>query len=144
MAEFRLGRIKFIWKGAWSPSTAYVKDDVVRVNGKVFVCTISHTSDPDFNIDADFVPPKWNLMGDGQSWRGDWDNNVIYYVNDLVKYGGNVYLCLIGHTSAATDTLGLEVDYVKAGQDSTLSKWDLFAESFDWQGAWQPNYRYKT
>ena len=144
MAEFRLGRIKFIWKGTWSPSTAYVKDDVVRVNGKVFVCTISHTSDPDFNIDADFVPPKWNLMGDGQSWRGDWDNNVIYYVNDLVKYGGNVYLCLIGHTSAATDTLGLEVDYVIAGQDSTLSKWDLFAESFDWQGAWQPNYRYKT
>jgi len=143
MAEFRLGRIKFIWKGEWVAGTQYVKDDVVRVGGKTFVCTISHTADPDFNVDADYVPPKWNLMGDGQEWRGDWDNNVVYYKNDLVKYGGNVYLCLIGHTSAATDALGLEVDYTKAGLDSTLSKWDLFAESYDWQGDWQPNFRYK-
>mgnify|MGYP001062179415 CR=1 FL=1 len=143
MAEFRLGRIKFIWKGDWVAGTQYVKDDVVRVSGKVYVCTISHTADPDFNVDADYVPPKWNLMGDGQEWRGDWDNNVTYYKNDLVKYGGNVYLCLIGHVSAATDTLGLEVDYVIPGQDSTLSKWDLFAESFDWQSDWQANYRYK-
>ena len=143
MAEFRLGRIKFIWKGDWAPGNQYVKDDVVRVGGKVYVCTISHTADPDFNVDADYVPPKWNLMGDGQEWRGDWDNNVIYYKNDLVKYGGNVYLCLISHTSAATDADGLEIDYTSPGQDSTLSKWDLFAESFDWQGDWQPSYRYK-
>ena len=144
MAEFRLGRIKFIWKGDWVAGTQYVKDDVVRVSGKVYVCTISHIADPDFNVDADYVPPKWNLMADGQEWRGDWDNNVVYYVNDLVKYGGNVYLCLIGHTSAATDTLGLEADFAPAGSDSTLSKWDLFAESFDWQGDWTTDYRYKT
>ena len=143
MAEFRLGRIKFIWKGDWVTGTQYVKDDVVRVGGKVYVCTISHTADPDFNVDADYVPPKWNLMGDGQEWRGDWDNNVTYYKNDLVKYGGNVFLCLIGHVSAATDTDGLEIDFTIPGQDSTLSKWDLFAESFDWQGDWQANYRYK-
>lgn len=48
MAEFKLGRIRFVWKGAWATPTAYVKDDVVRVGGKVYICTTGHTSSADF------------------------------------------------------------------------------------------------
>ena len=143
MAEFRLGRIKFIWKGDWQAGLDYVKDDVIRNNGKMYVCTITHTANADFNYDADFIPPRWNLMGDGQEWRGDWDNNVVYQKGDIAKYGGNLYICKIGHQSASTDTLGLEVEQVGVGQDSSLSKWDLYAESFDWKGDWVVDYRYK-
>ena len=38
MAEFKLDRIRFRWKGAWSSTTAYIKDDVVSYGGKVYVC----------------------------------------------------------------------------------------------------------
>ena len=44
MAEFLLGRIKFVWKNDWSSSVAYVKDDVVRYGGKVYICTTAHLS----------------------------------------------------------------------------------------------------
>jgi hypothetical protein len=27
MAEFKLGRIRFIWKDVWTPTTAYLKDE---------------------------------------------------------------------------------------------------------------------
>ena len=30
MAEFKLGRIRFIWKGDWITATTYYKDDIVR------------------------------------------------------------------------------------------------------------------
>ena len=30
MADFKLGRLKFVWKGNWVTATAYVKDDIVR------------------------------------------------------------------------------------------------------------------
>ena len=30
MAEFKLGRIRFVWKDEWAGTTVYVKDDVVR------------------------------------------------------------------------------------------------------------------
>ena len=33
MAEFKLDRIRFRWKGAWSSTTAYIKDDVVSYGG---------------------------------------------------------------------------------------------------------------
>ena len=30
MAEFKLGRLRFVWQGQWTTGTAYVKDDIVR------------------------------------------------------------------------------------------------------------------
>jgi hypothetical protein len=30
MAEFKLGRIRFVWKNTWTPSTTYYIDDVIR------------------------------------------------------------------------------------------------------------------
>ena len=38
MAEFKLGRIRFIWKDEWFRSHPYYKDDVVRYGGKTFMC----------------------------------------------------------------------------------------------------------
>jgi hypothetical protein len=141
MAEFKLGRIRFIWKGIWTAGTTYVKDDVVRVNGKVFICVIGHTANADFYVDSENIPTRWNQIADGSEWRGDWVTNEVYYKNDIVKYGGQIYICTVGHTSAATITSGLEND-LNLG-DSTLSKWDQFAESFDWKNDWSTATRYK-
>ena len=34
MAEFKLGRIRFVWKGAWFTGNEYFIDDVVRYGGR--------------------------------------------------------------------------------------------------------------
>ena len=44
MAEFKLGRIRFIWKGTWTTSTIYYKDDIVRNGGNTYVCIKGHTA----------------------------------------------------------------------------------------------------
>ena len=44
MAEFNLERIRFRWKADWLASTVYVKDDIVRFQGKSYVCLIGHES----------------------------------------------------------------------------------------------------
>jgi len=134
MAEFKLGRIRFVWKGAWVTATTYYKDDVVRLGGKVYICQIGHTSSADFNTDLDIVPTKWNLMSDGQRWTGDWTTSTAYQIGDLAKYGGTVYICTDNHTSAATATLGLEAN---------SGVWNQFVEGFDWKGNWTTSTRYK-
>ena len=35
MADFKLGRIKFKWRGDWAVSTAYLVDDIVKQNDLV-------------------------------------------------------------------------------------------------------------
>jgi hypothetical protein len=134
MAEFKLGRIRFVWKAAWVTGTTYYKDDVVRFGGKVYLCQIGHTASADFNTDIDISPTKWNLMSDGLRWRDEWAVSTTYQEGDLVKYGGTVYTCINGHTSAATVTLGLEAN---------SGDWNQFVEGTDWKGVWTISTRYK-
>ena len=134
MAEFKLGRIRFVWKDQWITGTTYYKDDVIRFGGKVYVCQIGHTANSDFNIDLDINPTKWNLMSDGQRWSGDWTTATRYEEGDLVKYGGTIYICINGHASAATATLGLE---------SNSGDWRQFVEGTDWKNDWAASTRYK-
>ncbi len=134
MAEFKLGRIRFVWKGNWTTGTEYYKDDVVRQGGKTFICTVGHTADADFYTDLNFVPTKWNQMTDGQEWKGNWTTSTSYKVGDTVKYGSTIYIANTAHTSASTSALGLE---------NNIADWDIFAEGFDWKGDWSINTRYK-
>ena len=128
MAEFKLGRIRFIWKGAWTGTTVYYKDDIVKHGGNTFVCTIGHTSTS--NFDTDFAT-YWDKVSDGQEWKGDWTDATVYKINDIVKYGGYLYVANTAHTA---NTL-LENDQ---------SKWDLYAEGFDWKNTWATATHYKV
>ena len=128
MAEFKLGRIRFVWKNIWAGTTAYVKDDVVRVGGKVYICTVGHTSSANFYTD---LASKWNITSDGQVWKGTWTTPTYYNVNDLVQYGGRVYICNTGHTSSTT-------------LETNQSNWTLFASAFNWIGSWAQTTTYKV
>lgn len=134
MAEFKLGRIRFVWKDVWTTGTTYYVDDVVRNGGKTYICAVGHTAATDFYTDLDYSPTKWNQLTDGQEWKGDWTTGTFYKENDIVKYGGTVYICNNSHNSAATTVLGLEADQ---------GKWDTFAESVDWKSNWAINTQYK-
>jgi hypothetical protein len=135
MAEFKLGRIRFVWKNTWTSATTYYIDDVVRYGARTYICAIGHTSAADFNTDLEYSPTKWNQMSDGQSWTGDWAVGTFYKLNDVVKYGGLLYICNDSHTSAATTVLGLEQDQ---------AKWTVYAEGFDWKTSWTTSTRYKV
>ena len=66
MAEFKLGRIRFVWKGTWSTGRTYYQDDVVTVGGRMYICTIGHESDADFYNDFDIVPQNGILFQMGK------------------------------------------------------------------------------
>ena len=135
MAEFKLGRIRFVWKNNWATSSVYYKDDVVAYGGKAYICVTGHTSDAsDFYTDLNISPAKWNLISDGQTWKGEWAVSTVYKLQDIVKYGARLYIANTNHTSAASASDGLEND---------IAKWDIFAEGLDWKGDWATSTRYR-
>ena len=135
MAEFKLGRIRFVWKDVWITGTTYYVDDVVRNGGKTYICTVGHTAAADFYTNLDYNPTKWNQMTDGQEWKSDWTVGTFYKDNDVVKYGALLYICTNSHTSAATLALGLEANLP--------DNWDVFAEGTEWKNTWTISTRYK-
>lgn len=132
MAEFKLGRIRFIWKGTWTTSTTYYKDDIVRNGGNTYICIKGHTAPALFSTSQ---ATYWNKISDGTEWKGDWTISTLYKINDIVKYGGYLYVANAEHTSAANLTDGLEAN---------AASWDLFAEGFDYKADWTVSTRYKV
>ena len=106
MAEFKLGRIRFIWKGDWSLSTVYYKDDIVRNGGNTYVCIAGHTAPALFTTNESTY---WNKISDGIEWKNNWVADTYYKVNDIVKYGGYLYIANAAHTSSNTAN-GLEIN----------------------------------
>ena len=133
MAEFKLGRIKFVYQGTWTDGQSYVVDDVVTNGGKTYICVISHTSSAAFATDlaGGVGITKWNLIADGTTWRNEWAGTTYYNPGDIVTWGATVYVCKTAHESQTY----LEDD---------LSKWDTFSAGFKWLGAWATGQRYKV
>ena len=103
MADFKLGRIKFKWRGDWATSTAYIVDDIVKYGGNTYVVVSNHTSQatsPAFY--TDLTAGKYELHTEGLYFKGDWAGSTHYKLNDLVKYGAFQYRTTTQHTSTST------------------------------------------
>ena len=123
MADFKIAKIRFTWKGNWASAFAYVKDDIVRYGAKTYVCMVTHTSSINFYTDLNNATTRWNEMIDGYEWTVDWAPTTFYQLNDLAKYGGIVYRCTTSHTSGST---------LEAG----IANWTIHVKTEDWLNTW--------
>ena len=123
------------WKTNWTTSTIYNLGDVVVNSGKIYKCTQAHVSsnDPVVGLEGDAL--KWQLIYLSRIWKGDWQVDTIYYIDDVVKYGGTVYACTAQHLSAANQTLGLEDDQ---------TKWTILHDGIEYVGEWSQAEQYKV
>jgi hypothetical protein len=191
MAEFKLDRFKYTWKGNWSTTTAYLKDDVVQFNGSSYVCIVAHTSTTNFYTEflkqdtVNNVPtPFWVKMTDGYVWTGPWLPNTAYQLGDIVKVNGNVYICVTNHTSgiALIPDDGNWITYIdqtkfrqdwqsftlyeindivryggtvyrcitshvssslSTGLEGNISRWEVYYSGIEYRGKYEENTKYK-
>ena len=100
------------WRSAWAPATRYSIGDIVRYNGIVYRCIVGHTSSTTAlgleigNNDAedDSTGELWQVYYEGIEYAGTWTTATRYRLNDLVKYGGSVLRCVVGHVAGANIT----------------------------------------
>jgi len=135
MADFKLGRIKFKWRGNWAASTAYLIDDVIKYGGNTYVCTTNHTS-PSTSIydgypDSSTNLAYWDLQSEALFFKGVFSGSSVFYkLNDLVSYGQRKYRCTVAHvtSSSVLDT----------------SNWELYQDGYDFKGNYAVVTYYKV
>ena len=122
MADFRLGRLKFKWRGDWAASYAYVIDDIVKYGANAYVCTTNHTSSASETSFYSADLANWDLHTEGLRTRGDYQTTGVWYaLNDIVKYGNTVYRCTTAHTGPAT---------------FDFTKWAVYSEGLNFESTW--------
>ena len=143
MAEFKLSRIRFNWKGTWTGGSDYIVDDMIEYQGFTYVALRTHTGATFYNdlAGTDVTPalPKWKKQSEGKVWKNGWATSTIYAVGNIVKYGASIYECTESHTSAATFASGTD------GLVADIGKWTLVAvSSADWKYNWTVSTLYRT
>lgn len=85
MATVNLGRIKFVWQGAYNGATAYVADDVVSYNGSSYICILASTGNLPTNT------TYWNQMSQAgtNGTNGTDVGTVITTQGDLLYRGAS-------------------------------------------------------
>jgi hypothetical protein len=130
MAEFNLGRLRFVWKGEWVTGTSYLRDDVVRYGGSSYVCRGGHTAQSNFYADRDLG--SWEIMAGGFEWESEWQGNTYYKIGNVVRYGVTIYLCIVGHTSDATTF------------ENDGANWEILVAGLNWRDTWGLAIQYQT
>jgi hypothetical protein len=122
------------WSQNWATLTQYKFNDIVKISGNLYRCNTGHVSSS--LISAGVTPDveKWDVVVTSKNWKSEWAAGIRYEVNSVVRYGGIVYTCILGHAAAATNALGLEAD---------LAKWSVVHSGIDHKGTFALGVRYK-
>ena len=137
MAEFKLDRFKYNWAGSWTTATVYQRDDIIRVNGRSYVCVVGHTSRAKFADDLNntllgSVPPQpqpyWIVMTASRSFLGNWTTSTDYVLGDMVVLYGTIYECISEHTSTTFEEFA--------------DKWAPFSRHISFENVWEVSTEY--
>jgi hypothetical protein len=118
------------WQGEWQSSTFYNIGDIVLFSGSVYYCVNGHQGGSSLNDNLS----DWEIYTFGRRFLGEWTPNTAYGQRAFVRYGGQIYKCVEGHTSGNT-VQGLEADQ---------SKWEVSFDGVEYVGPYQQDYRYKV
>ena len=136
MADFKLGRLKFKWRGDWATSTVYVIDDIVKYGGNSYVVLVNHTSQStSAGFYTDLSAAKYSLHSESFFFKGTYAASTHYKLNDVVKYGSRQYRCTTQHTSAAA---------VSGVAILNAANFELYLDATDYKGTYAISTYYKV
>ena len=83
-----LGKLRFHWADAWSSSTEYELNDVVKYGGNAYVYTNAVATTSNLPTNTTY----WKTMVEGINFLGAYSSGTAYKPGDSVTHGGNLYL----------------------------------------------------
>jgi len=121
-----LGKFRYDFRGAWSVSTEYERNDVVRYGGNVYVYTLGTASTGNLPTNTAF----WAIMVSGTEYRGAWDIAEEYEIGQIVSYGGKVYIAIQSVNTAQNPV-------------TATAYWSVFVDGIQYEGTYSGSTAYQ-
>lgn len=78
---------------------------------------------------------EFNLARIRYTWKNVWLQGATYIKDDIIRQGGNTYVCMVGHVSSQTS--------FNTDLTATPPKWLKMSDGYQWKGNWVVDTRYK-
>ena len=106
------------YKDTWDGATKYYEHDIVTFGARNY----RSKNDNNLNARPDQATYAWQMIGDGLSSKGAYNNATTYYINEIVTYGNNLYRALQETTGNLPDTGSPNWEELTSGVD-TRTNW---------------------
>jgi hypothetical protein len=90
------------WQSTWATSTSYGPGSIVKYGGMIYLCITQHTSASTVSAGLEVNLSAWTVLDSGINYLGTWTASTRYKLNDVVKYGPDLWVNSTGHTSGTT------------------------------------------
>ena len=109
------------WKNTWTPNTDYDNGSVVSYGNRVYECSIAHKSADSYSSGLEADIGNWTLLLSTPGYIDEWQSSHKYLLDDVVKFGANLWIATSIHTSSTT---------------FDESKWQLWLPGFESADTW--------
>jgi len=117
------------YQSEWVPAgTSYTVNDIVTVSANSYVCLVDHDSGNSFS--TDLAGNYWELLAKAFNYKSNWIPSTRYYLNDIVKDGANLWVCLVEHYSQAYRVLDDQ-------------NWQFYVPGFQYRDTFTEGVRYR-
>ena len=105
------------YKGAWVSGTRYKLNDLVKVDGNIYSCTLGHQSSSSLNTS------NFTMWLPGQMFDLVWSSSTNYQIGDTVIYGGDAYISKTANNSNNDPSV-------------SVTNWGLFNVGYTVRNTW--------
>jgi hypothetical protein len=120
-----------VWKGDWDTNTFYSLGNLVKYGGIVYKCISAHQSAATELLGLEEDIDNWEIYLQHIDYVGEWQTGTRYKRNDVVKWGGTLWIALDHHQS--------QNNLSDNGND-----WAVWIPGLTQVGLWQSNTLYRT
>ena len=89
------------WTQDWAISTRYKVNDLVKYGATVYRCISAHNSVGSAASGLEADSAFWETVYQQNDYKGTWTTTIRYKINDVVKYGGSLWIATAGHTATS-------------------------------------------
>lgn len=111
------------YRGTWSAGARYKLNDLVKLNGNIYICTQYHLASSTFNVS------NFDMYTPGQLFKLVWSNSTSYQIGDSVLFGGNAYISKTANNLSNSPS-------------TSTANWSLFNIGYNLRNTWTSGNSY--
>jgi len=121
-----LGKLRFSYEGEYNPATEYDTNQVVKYGANLYAYTATSPATGQLPTNTAF----WTPMLEGFNYLGEYNSATNYKLNDVVKYGGKLFIALFANTN-------------KNPNDDEDPAWEILTDGLQYEGLYSSGTQYQ-
>lgn len=124
-----LGKLRFAFRGTYNSGTSYSINDVVKYGANLYAYTATTAATGQLPTNTSY----WTNMLEGFDYLGEYNPGTAYKLNDVVTYGGKLFIAIKANTNVNPNATVTPPD---------TPSWEILTDGIKYRGSYSGGTAY--